>query len=128
MRWRRSDSSRSATNPWLPGSEIDLLVLLAWLLLFGGPVTAALVADRRCTASGSIPPAAAARAREVLAAGLLSNRVGALLVTVLGVGTTALMLKAAWLRDWLYHGSTGGTVSQNLSADLRTLPAIAYSP
>jgi hypothetical protein len=39
-----------------------------------------------------------------VAAGLLANLVGALFVTVLGNGTIALMLKAAWLRSWLYHG------------------------
>jgi len=30
--------SKAATNPWLPGSDIDPLVLLAWLLLLFGPV------------------------------------------------------------------------------------------
>ena len=54
--------STAATNPWLPGSDIDPLVLLAWLLLLGGPVTAAIVADRRYTASGSTPPPAGDRA------------------------------------------------------------------
>ena len=39
-----------------------------------------------------------------MAAGLLTNLVGALFVTVSGTGTIAVMLKAAWLRDWLYHG------------------------
>ena len=62
-----------------------------------------------------------------MAAGLLTSLVGALLVTVLGMGTTAVMLKAAWLRNWLYHGQHLWYGVQNLSADLRTLPAIAYS-
>ena len=119
--------STAATNPWLPGSDIDPLVLLAWLLLLGGPVTAAIVADRRYTASGSTPPPAGDRARQVMAAGLLTSLVGALLVAVLGMGTTAVMLKAAWLRNWLYHGQHLLYGVQNLSADLRTLPAIAYS-
>lgn len=39
-----------------------------------------------------------------MAAGLLTNLIGALLVAALGTGTTALMLRAAWLRNWLYHG------------------------
>ncbi len=47
--------SKAATNPWLPGSDVDPLVLLAWLLVFGGPVAAAVVADRRYTASSSSP-------------------------------------------------------------------------
>ena len=119
--------STAATNPWLPGSDIDPLVLLAWLLLLGGPVTAAIVADRRYTASGSTPPPAGDRTRQVMAAGLLTSLVGALLVTVLGMGTTAVMLKAAWLRNWLYHGQHLLYGVQNLSADLRTLPAIVYS-
>ena len=63
----------------------------------------------------------------MMAAGLLTSLVGALSVTVLGMGTTAVMLKAAWLRDWLYHGPHQLYGVQNLSSDLRTLPAIAYS-
>jgi hypothetical protein len=39
-----------------------------------------------------------------VAAGLLTNLVGALFVTVSGTSTIAAMLKAAWLRNWLYHG------------------------
>jgi len=34
----------------------------------------------------------------------VSNGVGALTVTALGTGTTALMLKSAWLRGAFYHG------------------------
>jgi hypothetical protein len=119
--------SKAATNPWLPGSDIDPLVLLAWLLLFGGPATAAVLADRRYTASGSAPPPAGARVRQMMAAGLLTSLAGALFVTVLGMGTTAVMLKEAWLRDWLYHGPHLLYGVQNLSSELRTLPAIAYS-
>jgi hypothetical protein len=119
--------SKAATNPWLPGSDIDPLVLLAWLLLLFGPVMAAVIADRRYTASGSAPPPMGARFRQMMAAGLLTSLVGALLVTVLGMGTTAVMLRAAWLRDWLYHGPRLLYGVQNLSSDLRTLPAIAYS-
>jgi hypothetical protein len=29
--------SKAATNPWLPGSDIDPFMLLAWLLVLGGP-------------------------------------------------------------------------------------------
>jgi hypothetical protein len=119
--------SKAATNPWLPGSDVDPLVMLAWLLLLCGPVAAAAVADRCYTASRSALPPAGARVRQMMAAGLLTSLVGALFVTVLGMGTTAVMLKAAWLRDWLYHGRHLLYGVQNLSSDLRTLPAIAYS-
>jgi hypothetical protein len=116
--------SKAATNPWLPGSDIDPLVLLAWLLVLFGPVAAAVVADRRYTASGSW--LVGARVRQILAAGLLTSTAGALLAAVLGTGTTAAMLKAAWLRTWLYHGDHLLYGVQGLSSDLRTLPAIAY--
>ena len=93
-----------ATNPWLPGSDIDPLMVLAWSLLFGAPVAAGVVADRRYTASGSSVPPTGRRARQIVAAGLLTDLVGALFVTVSGTGTIAAMQKAAWLRNWLYHG------------------------
>lgn len=119
--------SKAATNPWLPGSDVDPLVLLAWLLLLGGPVAAAVLADRRYTASGSAPPPPSARIRQMIVAGVLTGLAGALSATVLGFGTTAVMLKAAWLRNWLYHGQHLLYGVQNLSSDLKTLPAIAYS-
>jgi len=119
--------SKAATNPWLPGSDVDPLALLAWLLLLGGPPAAAIVADRRYTASSSSPASAGARIRQVMAAGLLTSLTGALVAYVLGAGTTALMLREAWLRNWLYHGPHLLYGVQDLSFDLRTLPAIAYS-
>ena len=119
--------SKDATNPWLPGSDVDPLVVLAWLLLLGGPPAAAVIADRHYTASSSSPPPAGARIRQVMAAGLLVSLSGALLVTVLGTGTTTVMLRSAWLRSWLYHGHHLLYGVQNLSSDLRTSSAIAYS-
>ena len=119
--------SKDATNPWLPGSDVDPLMLLAWLLLLGGPLTAAVIADRHYTASSSSPPRAGARIRQVMAAGLLVSLSGALLVTVLGTGTTAVMLRSAWLRNWLYNDQHSLYGVQNLSSDLRTSSAIAYS-
>ena len=93
-----------ATNPWLPGSDVDPLVALAWLLLVGGPVAAAVLAVRACRdAAGSVPPAAT-RFRQGVAAGVLANLTGALFVTALGTSTTALTLTSASLRQWLYHG------------------------
>jgi hypothetical protein len=119
--------SSAASNPWLPGSDIDPLMLLAWLLVLGAPLAAAVIADRHYTASSSSPPSVGARIRQVMAAGLLVSLSGALVVDVLGTGTTAVMLREAWLRNWLYHGQHLLYGVQNLSADLRTVPAIAYS-
>jgi len=92
--------SNAATNPWLPGSDVDALVVLAWALVLLAPVAAGVVAYRRHAAPGSpLGPAA----RQIAAAGLLTSLVGALLVIVAGSGTIAAMVKAAWLRNWLYH-------------------------
>jgi hypothetical protein len=111
-----------ATNPWLPDSGSAPVMVLAWILLFGAPVAAAIAADRCCTAPGrSVPPAGAragaragasasagararARAGQIVAAGLITSLVGALSVTVGGTSTIAAMLKSAWLRNWIYHG------------------------
>ena len=96
--------STVATDPWLPGADVDPLVVLAWILLLYGPVAAALIAVRRYTASSDSPPTGGAKARQIVAAGLLTNLIGALFFSVAATGTTALMIKAAWLRNWLYHG------------------------
>jgi hypothetical protein len=93
-----------ATNPWLHGSATDPLVALAWILLIGAPFAAGVLAGRRCHVSGDPGQAAAAGAWQGVAAGLVSGGVGALFVTVFGTGTTALLLKSAWVRGWLYHG------------------------
>ncbi len=100
-----------ATNPWLPGSDVDPLVALAWLLLVGGPVAAAVLAIRACRdAAGSVPPAAT-RFRQGVAAGVLANLTGALFVTALGTSTTALTLTSASLRRWLFHGDQLSTLA-----------------
>jgi len=93
-----------ATNPWLHGSATDPLVVLAWVLLFAAPCVAGALAGSRCYVPDDPGQASVTRAWQGFAAGLVSNGVGALTVTVLGIGTTALMLKSAWARDWLYHG------------------------
>jgi hypothetical protein len=120
--------SKAATNPWLPGSDIDPLVLLAWAVTLLAPAVAAVLAHKRYPSAGGTPSRSDARARQAVAAGVLTNLVSALVVTVLGTGTTALMLKAAWVRNWLYSGSHQlfGVVG------LRSLvqgnwPAISYS-
>ena len=93
-----------ATDPWLPGSRVDPLVVLAWILLIGGPAVVAVLASRRCREPGGAKPSHGVRIGQGIAAGVLATGTGALFVTALGTGTTALMLRSAWLRHWLYHG------------------------
>jgi hypothetical protein len=93
-----------ATDPWLPGSRVDPLVVLAWILLIGGPVVVAGLASRRCRELDGAKPSYHVRIGQGVAAGVLATGTGALFVTALGTGTTALMIKSAWLRHWLYHG------------------------
>jgi hypothetical protein len=66
-------------------------------------VAAGAAAYRRQCATGSAEPISVI-ARQIVAAGLLTNLVGALLATVAGTGTIAAMLTAPWLRNWLYRG------------------------
>jgi hypothetical protein len=46
----------------------------------------------------------ASGARLIAREAMVVRSIGALTVTALGFGTTALMLKSAWIRGWLYHG------------------------
>ena len=100
------------TAPWLHGTMTDAvpaglapwLVALCWVLLFGAPLAAGLLAGWRCREPGTPEQVSAARAWQGVAAGLVSNGVGALFVTVLGTGTTALLVKSGWVRGLLYHG------------------------
>ena len=119
--------SQDATNPWLPGSDVDPLMVLAWLMLFSCPVVASVIADRRYTAASGSPVPAGDRIRQTVTAALLTSMTGALFAGGAGFATTLAMVREAWLRDWLYHGQHLLYGVQNLSADLRTLPAIAYS-
>ena len=93
-----------ATDPWLPGSTADPLVALAWILLIGGPATAAVLAARRCRGPDGARPPHNVRIGQGIAAGVLANGTAALFTTVLGTGTTMLMLKSPWLLHWLNHG------------------------
>ena len=92
-----------ATNPWLRGSAADPFVALAWVLLFSAPFVAGALAAQHCHIPDDPGRASIARAGQGFAAGLVCNGVGALTATVLGTSTTALMLKSAWVRGWLYH-------------------------
>jgi hypothetical protein len=93
-----------ASNPWLRGSQVDPLVVLAWILLFGGPVAAGVLAARwYCRRPGRSIELARARIGQGFVAGIVANMVGALFVAVLGTGIIALMIKVAWLRPLVYH-------------------------
>jgi hypothetical protein len=67
-------------------------------------MAAAVLAGRRYC--GPVRPREIDKARiwQCGVAGILATGVGALIVTVLGTGTVALMPRAAWLRHWLYPG------------------------
>jgi hypothetical protein len=93
-----------ATNPWLPGSTVDPLVALAWVLLFGGPAAAAVLAARWCRRPDGTKPPYTARIGQGIAAGVAANGTAALFTAALGIGTVALMLKSPWLLHWLNHG------------------------
>jgi hypothetical protein len=93
-----------ATNPWPHAAAAYPLVTLALVLLFTAPFAAGVLAARRCRLPDNPSRAPDARAWQGIATGLVSNGVGALTVTVLGTGTTALMLRSALVRGWLYHG------------------------
>src|ERR1035441_8166366 len=95
-------------------------MVLAWILMLFAPVAAGAEACRRHTAGGSAPPIGAG-ARQIVAAGLLTNLVGALLVTVSGTGTIAATLTAPWLRNWPYRGHPLAGVGAPTSAP----PALA---
>jgi hypothetical protein len=93
-----------ATAPWLARSAIDPVVVLAWVLLLGGPLVAALIAGRSCARSGGPLALADARIRQGLAAGTLAAGLGSLLVCTLGPVTMALLPRADWLAHLLYSG------------------------
>jgi len=96
--------TNDATDPWLPGSTADPLVALAWTLLIGGPAAAAVLAAWRGRGPGGAALPRKVRIGQGIAAGVLANGTAALFVSALGFGTTALMLRSAWLLRWLNHG------------------------
>lgn len=96
--------SNHATSPWLAGAATGAVEVLAWAALFAAPVVAGAVARRRYRGSGNPEQLANARSWQGGAAGLLATGVGALIVTVLGTGTIALMPRTGWMLRWLYPG------------------------
>jgi len=96
--------TNDATDPWLPGSTADPLVALAWILLIGGPAAAATLAAWRGRGPGGTPLPRNVSFGQGIAAGVPANGTAAMFVSALGTGTTALMLRSAWLLHWLNHG------------------------
>jgi hypothetical protein len=93
-----------ATNPWLPGSAADPLVALAWLLLFGGPAAAAVLAGRRVRGPDGGRPPHSHRIRQGVAAGVLANGTAAMFTMTLGTGLTLLTVRSPWLLRLVTHG------------------------
>jgi hypothetical protein len=93
-----------ATNPWLPGSASDPLVALAWILLFGGPAAAGVLAGRRCRGPGGARPVHMVRFGQGVAAGLLANGLAAMLTSILGTGTALLLVRSPGLVHWVTPG------------------------
>ena len=94
--------TNDATEPWLGGSAIDPVVALACPVVAGG------IAGWPYRGPGSPEESVNARVWQGVAAGFLATGVGALIVTVLGTGTVALMPRAGWLLRWLYPGQRLG--------------------
>jgi hypothetical protein len=93
-----------ATNPWLPGSAADPLVVLAWIMLFGGPAAAGVLAGRRCRGPGGARRPHMVRFGQGVAAGLLANGLAAMLTSMLGAGTALLLVKSPGLVHWVTPG------------------------
>jgi hypothetical protein len=92
------------SSPWLHGFAAGLVVLLGLVVVFGAPVVASGIAARRCREPGRPERAAAPRMKQAAAAGLLACMVGALMTTLLGTVTIALMPRTGWMLHWLYPG------------------------
>ena len=96
--------TNQATNPWLPGSAADPLVALAWILLFGGPTAAAVLAGWRCRGPGGTRPAHMVRFGQGVAAGLLANGLAAMVTSMLGAGAALLISRSPGLVHWVTPG------------------------
>jgi len=91
-------------RPWLHGFAADVFGPLTWILLFGVPLVAGAIAGWRCHVPDDASQASFARGWQGFAAAVVSGGTGALVVTVLGTGTTALLVRSARVRGLLYHG------------------------
>jgi hypothetical protein len=92
-------------RPWLhDGWAASLCIALAWILVFCAPLAAGVLAARRCHVTGDPGEVSVARAWQGFAAGVVSGGVGAVFLTVSGTGTTALLVRSAGVRAWLWHG------------------------
>lgn len=92
------------TSPWFSESSMALLTIGAWVVLLATPALTALLAARRCPAPSGSANAVVIKQRQGLVAGTLATLAGALIVTLAGTGTIALMVKSAAVRTWLLHG------------------------
>ena len=117
---------RGASNPWLPGSTADPLVALAWILLFGGPAAAAALAAWRGRGPDGATLPSNVRFGQGIAAGVLANGIAAMFVSTLGTGTTALMLRSAWLLRWLNHGHQLTAIAAHRYETSASSGAVAY--
>ena len=86
-------------NIWLLRAY-DAARVLALLLVLGITIAAGIAAARRTPVRGSRLPPADARARHGVAAGLCAGTVAALLVSVLGLSTIALLPQEANRLSW----------------------------
>jgi hypothetical protein len=114
--------TNQATDPRLPALAVNVLVALAWILLFAGPALAGAATVWRYRRRDSTKQASNARIWQAGAAGFLATAVAALTVTVLGTVTVALMPRAGWVMRLLYPGqhlSAAATYLNELNASVR---------
>ncbi len=91
------------TNAWLTGAYGVARVLVVPLVA-GAGVAAGLMAARRTSGRGSPLPLGDARARQGVAAGLCAGAAAALVVSVLGISTMALLPQEAARLQWALPG------------------------
>ena len=90
-------------NAWLTGAYTAARALVVPLVA-GAGVAAGLMAARRTSGRGSQLPLADTRARQGVAAGLCAGATAALLVSVLGISTIALLPQEAARLQWALPG------------------------
>jgi hypothetical protein len=99
------------TDKWLAWGY-DAARVLAMLAVMGATVAAGMAAARRTSARGSRLPLADARARQGVAAGLVAGTAAALIASLVGLCTIALLPqeanRLAWTRPYRYTLPKGG--------------------